>query len=120
MTIEIIDLVAVGKTLPVDTDHPITTTVEGGVLIIRLEPGRTYPTEVHHRRTETILALSGRFETGRRQLILRQPRPVLPNPAGPRAPLGTQLRCHRAGPFRGSGVRRYRRTYVRSPLAGEG
>jgi len=59
--IEVIDLVALGRSLPVDTDHPISADLKGAVLVIRLEPGRAYPTEVHEHATETILALAGRF-----------------------------------------------------------
>jgi len=59
--VEVLDLVALGRSLPVDTDHPISADLKGEVLLIRLEPGRAYPTEVHHHATETILALSGRF-----------------------------------------------------------
>lgn len=59
--VEVLDLIALGRTLPVDTDHPLTKALAGEVLLIRLEPGRAYPTEVHHHATETIVALSGSF-----------------------------------------------------------
>jgi len=59
--VEVLDLVTVGRSLPADTDHAITGNLKGKVLLIRLEPGRAYPTEIHQHATETILALSGRF-----------------------------------------------------------
>lgn len=61
IAVEVLDLVALGRSLPVDTDHPISTDLKGEVLLIRLEAGRAYPTEVHHHATETIVALAGRF-----------------------------------------------------------
>ena len=59
--IEVLDLVALGQSVPPDTDRPITTDIKGDVLVIRLEPGRTYPPEKHDHATETITALRGRF-----------------------------------------------------------
>lgn len=61
MSIEVLDLVELAQSVPVDTDHPITSNPVGEVLIIRLGPGYDYPEEVHAGATETITALSGRF-----------------------------------------------------------
>jgi hypothetical protein len=44
-SIEVLDLVALGGSLPADTDHAITGDLKGEVLLIRLEPGRAYPTD---------------------------------------------------------------------------
>lgn len=66
MAIDVLDLVALAQSVPVDTDHPITTDPVGDVLIIRLSPqsntsGCHYPEEVHAGVTETITALAGQF-----------------------------------------------------------
>lgn len=61
MPIETFDLRALGATLPVDRDHPLTEAAEGAVVLIRLAPQQdAFPEEVHEAR-ETIVCLEGRL-----------------------------------------------------------
>lgn len=60
-TVEVLDLVGLGRSLAIDTDHAITSGIKGDVLLLHLVPGRTYPAEVHGHAVETIVALAGRF-----------------------------------------------------------
>lgn len=66
------DLVELGRSLPVDTDHSLDTISNGQLLLINLQP-QSYPSEVHSG-PETIIALSGAFtvETASESVRVRQ------------------------------------------------
>lgn len=60
------DLVALGRKLPVDTDHPLAELDRARLLLLNLTP-QVFPSELH-RATERICVLQGEagveFETG--------------------------------------------------------
>ena len=57
--LETTDLIALGRGLAVDTDHPLYTIANGKLLMLNLRP-QAYPAEVH-TGTVTIIVLSGAF-----------------------------------------------------------
>jgi quercetin dioxygenase-like cupin family protein len=77
--LETTNLVELGRSLPVDTDHMLYDIAKGKMLLINLRP-QNYPFEVHSG-VETIIALSGSFtieSAGEQRLVQQGERIAIP------------------------------------------
>ena len=55
----VISLLKIAKSLPIDTDHLVHQSPFGTQLLLRLGGGQSYPDEMHPNSNETIMVMSG-------------------------------------------------------------